>query len=85
MLPGCVIGQQQHFLCSVKPQPELGIFMGTRELLWVPNTSGAYEGKEGRSGYGIGAGGARTAWRLAAELAAGMELHGEARMLCCES
>ncbi len=85
MLQGCVIGQQQHFLCAVEPQPELGISMGTRELLWVPDTSGAYEGKEGRSGNGIGAGGARTAWRLAAELAAGMERHGAARTLCSES
>jgi cell division cycle 14 len=89
MRPGSVLGRQQHFLCAVEANRALaldyGIVLGARgcaELSGGGKVGAAEAGDEAGDEW-RGEGGAADAARarLAAEVAAGMERRGAARML----
>ncbi len=91
MRPGSVIGPQQHFLCAVEARPALraGLGMcagalggarGSGVLAGNAAAEEAWAGSDEEAALPVGAGGVAEAGRLAAEVAAGMERRGAARM-----
>jgi hypothetical protein len=85
MRPGSVIGPQQHFLCAVEARPCLwaGLGMGAglafeARLACCTDLDGAAESD--RAMEELVGGDGEAARRLAAEVCAGMERRGAARM-----